>query len=184
VAQETLLSAGETVSRVETFLIDLYTALDTGHQQYEKALRGELLPSANRDVQGIRFGQETDPGGFEPPFSVPGRALGGDPAAIAAAGAAAADELATVWSEFSDTLNANVEQTRLQAEIERLTKKVADLSKECEELEEAKKGGSILIPSEIIGAPATEKTPGIETSLASCIEELNKACSPGSTKSP
>lgn len=161
-------------ARVEEFLTNLYTALDTSHQQYEAALRGEKVNVPQVDVQAIRFGAEADQGEFAPPFSVGGRALGGDPLAIAKAGAQAADDLVKSWSEFGDQLESNIKKTALETQIKQLQKDIAEQSAKCDQLKAAKASGSVLIPSNILGHPATEKTPGIDTAIEECEKSLNE----------
>ena len=167
-------NAQNITSRVDDFLTGLYEALDITHQQYEAAIRGELVQVPQVDVQAIRFGAETDKGEFAPPFSVGGRALGGDPLAIAKAGAKAADDLGKSWSEFTNNLESNIKKTALEAQIKQLQKEIAEQSAKCDQLKAAKKSGSVLIPSNILGHPATEKTPGIDTALEECEKTLNE----------
>ena len=116
--------------RVETFLVNLYSALDTDHQQFEKAIRGELLPQGNINPDQVRFEGEFAPtpqAPFSPPFNAPNRALGGDPAAIAQTAKSSIGDLKKTWSAFGDKLNANTQRTKLEGEIRKDVAKISRL---------------------------------------------------------
>jgi len=170
---DAVLTTADTLARVDGFLVNLYEALDSSHQGYEQALRGELLNVPAVDVQAVRFGVEST-GGFEPPFSVGGRALGGDPEAIAKAGAQAIDDIEKSWNEFSDKLKANTERTRLEEDIKRLKKKLGELVEECERLERSfdEFGQQISVTAQL--NLLDPDVPSVSTQLKSCKEELDK----------
>jgi hypothetical protein len=133
-------------SRIETYLVNLYSALDGGHQQYEQTIRGELLPAGNLNVDAIRFGQGTfddtsgnpgaaERGGFTPPFDAPTRALGGDPSAIAITASSAMGDIRKTWTNFGDKLNSNTKRTQLETQARLDQKRVNTLSVAKKELE-------------------------------------------------
>jgi hypothetical protein len=138
----------------------LYSALDTPHQQFEKTIRGELLPRgpSPADWEGPPAGVNlNDPlfpgvaedgsplpprnlgapqrGGFTPPFDAPSRALGGDPEAIALAGSSAKHNIQKTWSDFGDKLNGNTQRTQLETQIRNDQKRVDQLNQTKKELE-------------------------------------------------
>jgi len=146
------LSREQAVSRVETFLANLYKILDTPHQEYEKILRGEFVESPVGTSADIRFGEgfagPSNQGGFVPPFSTPGRPRGGDLDDIAEQGSTAASDLAEAWNSFADDLNANVERAALAGEVNRLQKRVTELRAEIEEREKALTKGSVIVTTQ------------------------------------
>lgn len=119
-ASYSVFPTGETITRVEGFLINLYQALDTDHQQFEKGLRGELLPQPALNPDDVRFGQGFSPttqAPFSPPFNAPNRAAGGDPAALAIAGSSALGDLKKTWGDFGNKLAANTQRAALEQSI-------------------------------------------------------------------
>lgn len=139
-------SQGEVITKVENFLINLYEALDTPHQKFEKELRGNFLPGRSREqilsgepLPGSQFGE------FSPPFSAPNRALGGDPRALAIQGESSLDGMAQAWQDFGADLQRKPEQARLQGEINRLDQKIRDLNQEERELREVQRTGSVVV---------------------------------------
>ena len=98
--------------------------------------------------------------------------MGGDPAAIAAAGAQAVNDLDEVWNSFATDLKSKAERTKLEQEIANLKQKIASLQEECQRIQEAKDAGSTLVVLFETGATGPS---GIETALTECQEELDKA---------
>jgi hypothetical protein len=124
--------------RVETYLVNLYSALDTDHQQFEKALRGELLPQGNLNPDDVRFPQNappTTPAPFAPPFNAPNRALGGDPEALALSAKSNLGDIQKTWSNFGSKLSANTQRTKLEAEIRKDQSKLSRLEAQKEQVE-------------------------------------------------
>lgn len=146
--------------KVEGFLTTLYTALDTPHQEYEQAIRGEIITRQNPTevpVDVMRFGLQDD-SSFEPPFGQMGRARGGDPAAFAREGSTAIKDIEKSWDEFGKNmsnwdeiadLKIKIQEKRLeianlkavevplgggQEEIDRLEQEIADLEKKIQDL--------------------------------------------------
>lgn len=123
--------------RVEQFLVNLYAALDPDHQQFEKALRGELLPQGTLNPEQIRFPDQFAPdqkAPFAPPFNAPNRALGGDPEALALAAKSNLGDIQKTWSDFGNKLSSNTQKAKLeqeikndQAKLERLQARKAEL---------------------------------------------------------
>lgn len=125
---------------VESFLVNLYSVLDGDHQEWEKALRGELISQGNVNPNDVRFGQGFTPSGptpaYAPPFNAPNRALGGDPAAIAASAKSNIGDIQKVWSDFGDNLNSNTKRTKLEKEIGVEQKRLERLEAEQQDLED------------------------------------------------
>jgi hypothetical protein len=133
------------LNQVEQFLVTLYEALDAPHQQYEKALRGELLDVPNKTANEIRFDNPADTGlsPLEPPYSQPNRALGGDPIALANQISSNADQVAESWSTFGTRLQENAQRSQIEAEISRDTQRLNGLREEQERLQRAQTAGGV-----------------------------------------
>lgn len=129
--------------RVETYLANLYQALDDTHQEYEKALRGELVPGPALNPNDVRFGQgfpgQPELGAFQPPFNAPNRARGGDPIALANSAKSSIGDIQKTWSEFGDKLKDNAQKTKLEAEIQKDTRAIERLKARQEVLERVTK---------------------------------------------
>lgn len=129
--------------RVETYLTNLYQALDDTHQEYEKALRGELVPGPALNPNDVRFGQgfpgQPELGPFQPPFNAPNRARGGDPIALANSAKSSIGDIQKTWSEFGDKLKDTAEKTKLEGEIQKDTRAIVRLKDRNEVLERVTK---------------------------------------------
>lgn len=142
----TVQNQDEVISRVESFLSTLYKALDGSHQQYEREIRGELIQVQTRSKEQVRFENapnELDP--LAPPYSVPNRALGGDPIALALQGSTAIDQISDAWGSFGEKLQANSERARLQGEIDRDKARLISLEAEQRVLQTAKARGDVMV---------------------------------------
>lgn len=140
------LSNSALVSKVDTYLSNLYKALDGPHQQYERELRGELIPATNRTPSQVRFeNAPSDVSPFAPPYSVPNRAAGGDPAALALQGKTAANNISKAWSNFGDGLKATAERSKLQGEINQSNAHLVTLNAQKKELETALASGGVIV---------------------------------------
>ena len=137
-------SSQEMSSRVDTFLTNLYEALDGPHQEFEQTLRGKLLPGATRDqiIGGAVPGAQDQYGAFRPPFSPLGRARGGDLKALALQGSTAIDNMGKAWQEFGENLQDQPKKADLQGDITRLERKIALLNAEETKLNAALASGS------------------------------------------
>jgi len=132
------LKASEAIERVEKYLMTLYQALDTPHQDFEKSLRGDPSGfelqgeiSGERQVPDLFTGAEGDPeqGNFSPPFSSPNRSNLGDPVATAQQASSAMGDLKQSFSDFGDNLKKNTKKAQLKSEINALTAKIDRLKK-------------------------------------------------------
>jgi hypothetical protein len=142
---DTILSQGETIGRVEGFLANLYTALDTSHQQYEAGLRGDALRLPQDNPQDIRFAIPGELPDVAPPFGGTGRSLS-DPVAQAALAVDAFDNGVENMDNLSQSLQAPLQRAQLQQEITDLLEQVGDLSAT---LEEARNATPPASPSQI-----------------------------------
>ncbi len=174
---EPVLTREEAISRVETYLTNLYQALDGPHQEYEKVLRGDYIERPVSSAENIRFSGESfnqqDLGGVEPPFSPSGRARGGDPAALAQQGRSARDNIEKAWGDFSDGLRANSERAALEERIRQEQKRVNDLYREIEELEKAAASGTVVTTQGSDIASLKKKLAQAEQDLAGFEQKLN-----------
>lgn len=139
-------TAQEMMSRIDTFLYRLYEAFDTPHTQYEKALRGDLLPKnteGDLSPENIRFGTPVGTyGPLEPPYSAPSRYAAGDPAATIQQAQSAKADLKQAWESFGTNLENNAKKAQLAQEIANLQKDVAQLQKILALAEAAVKSGT------------------------------------------
>lgn len=113
-------TTGAMMTQIETFLVNLYSALDTDHQHFEKGLRGELLPQSPLNPDDVRFGDgfaPTTQQPFSPPFNAPNRAMGGDPTALAISASSAVGDLKKTWGDFGNKLAANTQRAALEQGI-------------------------------------------------------------------
>lgn len=161
-----VLDQGKMVSKVEKFLATLYTALDEPHQQYEKELRGELIPVQTRTPAQVRFENEPNTqGNFSPPFSTPNRAMGGDPEALAIQAKTATNGLAKAWDDFGGKLKANSERSKLEGEVSRDSASVSRLNQQVTDLNTALAAGGKV--NDLIDGD-------IPTRIAGLTSEVNK----------
>lgn len=140
------LSGDQMVSKIETFLTTLYSALDTPHQQYEKELRGELVQVQTRTPSQVRFENDTpEVGAFSPPYSVPNRAAGGDPEALALQAKTSLNRVSEAWGNFGNKLKSNTQKSQLQGEINQSNARITTLKAEKDRLEKAMAAGGVVI---------------------------------------
>jgi hypothetical protein len=107
-----------TLGKIDTFLFNLYSALDGPHQAYEASLRGDKLSIDVNSARDIRDGTITNPtSDLAPPFGPAGRAALGDPRAIAAQANSASADITSKWNAFGSDLKKNAERTQLTKKI-------------------------------------------------------------------
>lgn len=165
--------AGDVVSRVETFLVDLYQALDEPHQQFEQTLRGKFLPGPTREqiINGTA-GPDENYSNLKPPFSPIGRARGGDLEALALQGSTARNNLTEAWQDFGTNLQNNTRKGELQSRIEQLESTIADLNSEEERLLEAQAAGNTIISPD---GSIAERLNSIQAERSKARQQLDKA---------
>ena len=110
------------ISKVDSFLFNLYDVLDRTHTEYENAIRGGNLPKGKEEDQATWRFEPPAPeyGNLEPPFSAPNRAALGDPNATILQAQGALGEAKRQWSKFGDDLKSNAKVAGLQQEIANL----------------------------------------------------------------
>lgn len=106
----------DVVSKVDKFLTDLYQVLDEPHQQFEKAIRGDLLPQTPADTD-FNAPETNPPSEFAPPFSAPNRFALGDPEATVGAITSNTEGIKQAWKSFGDDLRTNVNRKELSTQI-------------------------------------------------------------------
>jgi len=116
----------DTITRVESYLWDLYSALDQAHHQTENALRGDpdgLEP--DEAVLPDLFSTPVDQSsaGFAPPFAASNRSGLGDPRATALNASSAEKDLSTKFKNFGEDLRYNTLSKKLSTELTNLTSK-------------------------------------------------------------
>ncbi len=169
------IKAGLTPEKVNAFLSSLYTALDESHQQWEKALRGELYDGPRVDPQQVRFGVPKSQGGISAPYDS-GRQIGGNPADIAKMGADAREQVAEEWAGFAEELKSNSERVRLQGEIQRLQKRANELASDAGDLEAALAGNGVVGPDQNApGYSPQQQLSDLQAELDKTLTDLQKA---------
>jgi hypothetical protein len=157
----------QNMTQVESYLAQLYSALDAPHQEFERALRGELTSVPARNPIEVRFGTEPQQdGGLSPPFSPISRALGGDPAALAITANTAVKDIASTWNTFGQRLQNKAQRAKLTSEI---TGWSADLERLQKERDRLQKG---VVPGGINTTVSVDSR--FHTSLKGQIADLNK----------
>lgn len=163
----------DVVSRVETFLVNLYEALDEPHQQFEQTLRGKLLPGPTREqIIGGTATPVENYGNLKPPFSPIGRARGGDLEALALQGSTARNNISEAWQDFGSNLQNNARKGEIQSTIERLKSSIADLNKEEDRLREAQAAGNTIISPD---GSISSRLESIQEEREKARRQLNKA---------
>jgi hypothetical protein len=160
----------EAISRVETFLTNLYQTLDGPHQEYEKILRGEYL-SIPVDTGGSRFSSDNTSQDIGPPFSPSGRSRGGDPAALAQQGSSAREEIAKQWNEFGEELKVNSKKAGLEEEIRQAQNRVNSLRQQVREAEAIRASGGTVLLGQSVEA-LQQQLAGAEQDLMDKQQEL------------
>lgn len=126
------------LSKIDSFLFDLYHAIDKDHHAYEKTIRGETLPSDQNSVTDIRFGTVTpQTGDLSPPFSAPGRFGVGDPRALATQANSATRDLAQKWDSFGSSLKTAAESAALNTQISQDRTDLTRVQSQLEQLQRA-----------------------------------------------
>jgi hypothetical protein len=138
------MSQTQAMSRVESYLTQLYTALDDSHTAYEAAIRGDTAVQAGQSPDNqTSFGA---PGVSDqplaPPYSTATRAVGGDPRALAVQGSTAIDGIERAWEQVGTNLKNRGERARLQTELSQDQVKLTRLLEEQARLNEAQRTGS------------------------------------------
>lgn len=160
------LSPSELISRVDSYLTQLYVTLDDAHQQYEKAIRGELIPVPDVTAEeqagvtsdlgdsagGLPFSALNPDSDFAPPFSAPQRFTLGDPRAAAGAAETEAQDIAKTFKSFGRELKAQSEQKKLTSDIALDNQSIARLEKVKADLE-AQKAASDGRPKSTVVVP-------------------------------
>jgi hypothetical protein len=145
VSHSTTLNLGQTISKVETFLANLYEVLDAPHQEYEKALRGQLIRGPDRATIISSDENQTPPSPFSPPFSVSSRAIGGDPRALALQGSTAVSDIPRSWKAFGDNLRREPKRAALNRQIDQANEKIRSLDAEERRLIAARDSKSLVV---------------------------------------
>ncbi len=112
-------TAGSVLAKAEQFLVNLYQALDSPHQQLEQTFRGNYLPGGalNQPANSLNGGASSSAPPLAPPFSPATASALGNPAAIAIAGDSAVNDLSQTWSQFGTQLAAAAQRTQLQQQV-------------------------------------------------------------------
>lgn len=159
------MTRAEAVTKVETFLAGLYSALDGPHQEYEKVLRGEYVSTPQVNPEEVRFGEGFNPqqdlGGFSPPFS-PDRTTGGSDA-ITARGQLPTANLEAAWGAMSQDVTAESRRNELESEKTRLEQSIASMQAEVQRREKPSTKGGL-----VVGA----STESLKSELAKATQDL------------
>jgi hypothetical protein len=115
--QPAKLTYKEVQGKVDAFLYNLYSALDTPHQEYEDALRGGLATQADNVSVQQGFGPGTGPSNLTPPYSGLRRQALGDPAAIAQDFDAAKNRIGVALDNYGSKLQSAQKQAGIQGQL-------------------------------------------------------------------
>lgn len=143
------LKGQDLVQKVESYLFNLYRALDEAHQPFENSLRGD--PSGQdpdfRVLPDLFDPSLNDPqfGNFSPPFSTPNRNGLGDPEATAGQILSSAEELVNVWNEFGDRLERDAKKAELAQQIANLKNRIDRLFKRLADVRRAQQDGNVTV---------------------------------------
>lgn len=112
--QPAKLSFKEVQTKIDSFLYNLYSALDAPHQAYEEVLRGQLVSD-----QLVITGQTTtaNPNGLAPPFSGLSRQAVGDPRAVAQDYQSSGNRIDQVLGEFAEDTKRGARLADIQTQI-------------------------------------------------------------------
>lgn len=160
----------EVVSKVDKFLVDLYSKLDTPHQQFEQAIRGDLLPrslnsavgqdpleSQDAFLSGLKLDAlfsptqvqpvdgQSEPSELAPPFSAPNRFNLGDVKAAVGAVESNARDLSKSWEDFSKNLKKDTTKTKLSLELANDKAQIARLTAQVDYLESQQASHTVVI---------------------------------------
>ena len=121
-------SRKDLIDKVDSFLWNLYSILDTPHQAYEEAIRGGNIPQSPEDTDPTKwmFSEPVSPyDNLAPPFNGPNRAALGDPAAAASAIESNVQGLTTTINNLSKDLKSTAQRSLL---TQRVAKDQGDLA--------------------------------------------------------
>jgi len=115
------------ITKIDRFLFNLYSALDSTHTEYETAIRGDNLPTGRvEDTEAWMFEKPVQEyGNLEPPFSAPNRDALGDPEATMAQFDQARSDIKNQWNSFGEKLKSSAKKAQLQQEIANLQKELS-----------------------------------------------------------
>jgi hypothetical protein len=138
-------SGTELIGKVDLFLVNLYSALDTPHQQFEHAIRGDLLPGQAQDTSDLNGPQVNPPSEFAPPFSAANRFRLGDPTAAVGAVQTNVANITKSWSDFGKNLKANTEKASLSKQISQDQASITRLTATRQQLVQQQQSSAVVI---------------------------------------
>lgn len=150
----TLFASGsELISKVDSFLVNLYRALDTPHQEFEAAIRGDL--TAQTPAETLTGFPSNTPSRLAPPFSAQNRFMLGDPNATVGAVQTNASNIANAWNQFGDTLRGNTQRSSLSRQISQDQASIGRLTQTRNQLAQQLGSSAVVIGTNITEAIAT-----------------------------
>jgi len=128
-------SIEDVAQSVDTFLYNLYKALDEPHQVWEKAIRGENTPQVSRE--SLLSGPPSSPtyGQLSPPYNAAQRYSLGDPDAILGAIESNANSLEQAWEDFQTDLKTKPYIAALERYISQLDSRIANAQQQLASLD-------------------------------------------------
>ncbi len=133
----------ELISKVDQFLANLYKALDLPHQQFESAIRGDLLTGQPAE-NFLTAAQANPPSEFAPPFSAANRFQLGDPKATVGAVETNVNNLSQQWSAFGKSLKSDTQKASLSQQIANDRNDINRLTAEVNQLKLQQKHASVI----------------------------------------
>lgn len=116
-------------NRVESFLWDLYSALDDNHYEYEQRLRGTLSDKDPSNFEEADTPIDTTQGAYAPPFSPGSRSAVGDPVATALQAQAATTDIQGSWKKFGENLKEGSQKFAKAQQASEVKGQIADTKK-------------------------------------------------------
>lgn len=150
----------DVIDRVESYLWNLYKALDDSHQPHENALRGDLNGvELSGDPLPTVFPSSNDQSeaGVAPPFSALNRAALGDPVATAMQGRSATQNIEQKFKNFGDDLRKSTKAKKLGTELTNLRSKADRLRRRL---------------SQVGGAGNTDNTNDLQAELDKTLQQI------------
>jgi len=163
---------GTVLAMAETFLANLYQALDGPHQTQEHVFRGDYLPGGalSQPANYLNDGATSAPP-LAPPFSPATASAIGNPAAIALAGDSAVQNLSQTWSQFGQQLQSSAQRTQLQQQISSTMAQLSSVQSQISALQQqaSKQGASVVVST---GQTAAQEIAALQQQAASLQQQL------------
>ena len=142
-------------AKIETFLANLYYALDTPHQQLEHSLRGDLLPGGLL-TNDPSFPFSSSAPSLAPPYSgINQISLGSTAANAVLSGSSATNDLSNVVQNFGTALKSSAQRAQITGQIAQDQQQLASVSAQLTQLQKAQQQGASVAGVSDVGQAIT-----------------------------